>query len=171
MKKLILFFVFGVLTFQNAKSQEVVIDSVLIAMDSVKVVEIPKVQLNWTPTFDEALEKSKEEKKPVLIYFSGSDWCAPCKVLDDKLFYTEKFKTLSDSDLVLLEVDIPKRKDLIAPDKMSENLYLQRKYKVKSFPTLIMVNHRGKKLAQKTGYIITEYYYPFFQSIIQKHYK
>lgn len=38
--------------------------------------------LNWVSSYDEALSKSKEEKKPILIYFKGSDWCGPCKVLD-----------------------------------------------------------------------------------------
>lgn len=152
----------ALLTFQNAKSQE-------ITIDSVQTIEIPKIELNWMPTYKDALKESKQSKKPVLIYFTGSDWCAPCKVLDNELFHTEKFKLLSETDLVLLEVDIPRRKDLIEPDKMSENLYLQRKYRVKSFPTLLMVNHRGKKIAEKTGYVITEYYYPFFQSVISKY--
>lgn len=169
MKKLILFFVFGVLALQSATSQEVVEDSILITTDSTKVDEIPKVDLNWVPTYDEALKKSKKEKKPVLIYFTGSDWCTPCKILDDELFHTDKFKSLSDTNLVLLEVDIPRNKDLVDPEKMSENMYLQRKYKVKSFPTLLMVNHRGKKIAEKKGYVMTEYYYPFFQSVISKY--
>lgn len=160
MNKLIRVFMFGLLAFQPIKAQE-------IANDSIQVVET--IELNWIPTYKEALKKSKKEKKPVLIYFTGSDWCGPCKVLDVELFHTEKFKSISENDLVLLEVDIPRRKDLIAPDKMSENLYLQKKYKVKSFPTLLMVNHRGRKIAAKTGYVITEYYYPFFESVIRKY--
>lgn len=160
----------SLLAFQNANSQEITIDSLQNkTQDSIKTIEIPKIELNWMSTYEDALKRAKEIKKPVLIYFTGSDWCAPCKVLDNDLFHTEKFKNLSDSDLVLLEVDIPRRKDLLSPDKMSENLYLQRKYKVKSFPTLLMVNHRGKKIGEKTGYVITEYYYPFFQSIIRKY--
>ena len=114
-------------------------------------------------------KKAKKEKKPVLIYFTGSDWCGPCKILDDKLFHTKKFKSLSDKNLILLEVDIPRRRDLIAPKKMKENLYLQKKYRVKAFPTLMMVNHRGKKLGAKKGFIMTEYYYPFFQSVLRKY--
>ena len=103
------------------------------------------------------------------MYFTGSDWCGPCKILDKNLFHTEKFKAIADKDLVLLEVDIPRRTDIISADKMNENLYLQRKYKVRAFPTLMMVNHRGKKIAEKKGYVMTEYYYPFFQSVIGKY--
>jgi thioredoxin-related protein len=168
MNKIVGFFMFGVLSFNTVKCQEITIDSTQVTIDSTKVFEKPKIELNWISSYKEALKKSKLEKKPVLIYFTGSDWCGPCKILDDQLFHTDKFKSLSDKDLVLLEVDIPRRKDLLDPEKMSENLYLKAKYKVKSFPTLMVVNHRGKKIAEKRGYVMTEYYYPFLQSVIRK---
>ena len=134
-----------------------------------EVSELNEIKLQWTPTFKGALKKSKKEKKPILMYFTGSDWCGPCKILNTKLFHTEKFKILSDKDLILLEVDIPRRRDLLTASKMKENLFLQQKYGVKAFPTLLMVNHRGKKIAEKKGYIMTEYYYPFFQSVINQY--
>ena len=128
-----------------------------------------EVAINWSPDFKTALKKSRKEKKPVLIYFTGSDWCGPCKVLDRDLFHTEKFKALSDKNLILLEVDLPRRVDLLSTEKLKENFYLKNKYKVKSFPTMILVNHRGKVVGLKKGVILTEYYYPFFESIIAKY--
>ncbi len=161
--KLLRIFIFiGLLASYDIYGQEV-------KKDTIKLREIPGIALNWSSTYKEALKNSKRQKKPVLLYFTGSDWCGPCKILDRELFHTERFKNLSDNNLILLEVDIPRRRDLIEPDKMSENLYLQKKYRVKSFPTLIMVNHRGRKIAEKKGYVITEYYYPFFQSVINKY--
>ncbi|AOW19157.1 hypothetical protein LPB03_15745 [Polaribacter vadi] len=142
-------------------------DSTEVEVAEIEVVN--KIELDWVATYKEALKKSKKENKPVLMYFTGSDWCGPCKILDKDLFHTEKFKALADKDLVLLEVDIPRRTDIISADKMNENLYLQSKYKVRAFPTLMMVNHRGKKIAEKKGYVMTEYYYPFFQSVILKY--
>ncbi|TXD54470.1 MULTISPECIES: thioredoxin family protein [unclassified Polaribacter] len=162
MNRVSFFFIASFIAFQTTYGQEVS----SISTEDVKVNEI---ELQWISTFKEALAKSKKENKPVLMYFTGSDWCGPCKVLDKKLFHTEKFKNLSDQDLVLLEVDIPRRRDLIHPTKMEENLYLQKKYKVKAFPTLLMVDHRGKKLAEKKGYVMTAYYYPFFQSVISSY--
>ncbi len=152
----------------SLNAQEVRKDSVLdsLHIKSKKLELVDSIKLNWISTYDEALEISKKEKKPVLIYFTGSDWCGPCKVLDEKLFHTEKFKNLSDKELVLLEVDIPRRQDLLSDEKISENLYLQKKYKVNSFPTLLFVNHRGKKVSEKRGYVLTEYYYPYIQSVI-----
>ena len=155
----------SLLAYQTSFSQQ--IDSTDVKVAEIEVVN--KIELDWVATYKEALKKSKKENKPVLMYFTGSDWCGPCKILDKDLFHTEKFKALADKDLVLLEVDIPRRTDIISADKMNENLYLQSKYKVRAFPTLMMVNHRGKKIAEKKGYVMTEYYYPFFQSVIGKY--
>lgn len=132
----------------------------------VEVKDTLKIQLNWMPFYKDALQKAKKEKKPVLIYFKGSDWCGPCKAIDKQLLSTQKFKDFSDKTLVLLEVDIPRNQDLVAPDKLSENLYLKEKYKVNSFPTLLFVNHRGRKISEKKGYVLTEYYYPYIQSVV-----
>lgn len=165
MNKLFGFLMVSLLALQTSYSQY--IDSTNVEVSEVDTVD--KIKLDWAATYKDALKKSKKEKKPVLIYFTGSDWCGPCKVLDKDLFHTEKFKAIADQNLVLLEVDIPRRKDILPADKMSENLYLQSKYKVKAFPTLMMINHRGKKIAEKKGYVITEYYYPFFQSVIGKY--
>ncbi|MGY8908739.1 MAG: thioredoxin family protein [Flavobacteriales bacterium] len=165
MNKLFGFFMVSLLAYQASFSQQ--IDSTEVKVAEIEVVN--KIELDWVATYKDALRKSKKEDKPVLMYFTGSDWCGPCKILDKDLFHTEKFKALADKDLVLLEVDIPRRTDIISADKMNENLYLQRKYKVRAFPTLMMVNHRGKKIAEKKGYVMTEYYYPFFQSVIGKY--
>lgn len=163
MRKLIYLFIICLFTTHSYFAQNDVIDSDLTYNNA------PKIELNWLPTYKEALKKSRKEKKPILIYFTGSDWCGPCKVLDKKLFHTEKFKSLADKELILLEVDIPRRVDILSPNKLKENKQLQKKYRVQSFPTLIIVNHRGKKIAEKKGYIMTEYYYPFLQSQIDKY--
>jgi thioredoxin-related protein len=125
--------------------------------------------LNWEISYKEALKKSKIEKKPILIYFKGSDWCTPCKVIDAELLRSERFKELSDKNLVLLEVDIPRQIDLLPVEKMTENYTLQSKFKVKSFPTILIVDYKGKVLAEKKGYILTEYYFPFIEQEIRNY--
>ena len=133
-------------------------------VDSLEVV-IP----NWETNYKQALKKSKKEKKPVLIYFSGSDWCGPCKVLDKKLFHTEKFKAIADNDLILYEADSPRNRDIISPEKLKITNELKRKYKIRAFPTLVFVDHKGKMIGYKKGLILTEYYYPFIQSVIENY--
>ena len=162
MRKLVYCFIICLLTTQLSSAQNVV------GLDE-KYIESSEIKLTWMPTYKQALKKSRKEKKPVLIYFTGSDWCGPCKVLDKNLFHTEKFRAIADKDLILLEVDIPRRIDLLSPKQMRHNKNIQEKYEVRSFPTLMIVNHRGKKIAEKKGYILTEYYYPFLRLHIEKY--
>ena len=35
----------------------------------------------WLTNYDTAISKAKKQKKNVLVYFTGSDWCPPCKML------------------------------------------------------------------------------------------
>lgn len=128
-------------------------------------------QLDWIPTYKEALKRAKKEDKPVLIYFKGSDWCGPCKIIERDLFGTKKFTDLAKSELIMLEVDIPRDMTILTPEKLRDNLTVKQKYRVKKFPTLLFVNHRGRKIDVKSGYILTEYYFPFIQSVIYKYKK
>ncbi len=125
--------------------------------------------LHWEPFYKDALKRAKKERKPVLIYFKGSDWCAPCKIIEKELFPTERFQKMAESSLILLEVDIPRDMTLLSTDKLRDNLIVQDKYRVKSFPTFLFVNHRGRKIAEKKGYILTDYYYPFIEKVIQRY--
>ena len=128
-------------------------------------------QLDWIPTYKEALKRAKKEDKPVLIYFKGSDWCGPCKIIERDLFGTEKFIDLAKKELIMLEVDIPRDMTILTPEKLRDNLTVKQKYRVKKFPTLLFVNHRGRKIDVKSGYILTEYYFPFIQNVIYKYKK
>ena len=50
-------------------------------------------------TFNQSLEKAKKEDKKVLLYFSGSDWCAPCVKFKKQFVYTDEFKTFAEKRL------------------------------------------------------------------------
>ena len=154
MKKIVLSVTMCLLVFSTVSSQEKTEN---------------EITLNWEPTFQKALKKSKKEKKPILIYFTGSDWCTPCKILDKKLFHTEKFKKIADKDLILYEADYPRNRDLITPEKLELTNKLKEKYNVRGFPTLVFVDHQGVEIKCNKGLLITEYYYPIIQSVIDQY--
>ncbi len=142
----------------------------LLISFSVTGQNTDKVQeLKWQSSYKKALKKSKKENKPLLIYFTGSDWCGPCKVLDKKLFHSERFGKIAKKDLILYTADSPRNTDLIDASDLKVNKYLKKKFKVKSFPTIVFVNHKEKVLGTKKGLIITDYYYPFIESMIKKY--
>jgi protein disulfide-isomerase len=87
----------------------------------------------------------------VLLDFTGSDWCGWCILLDREVFSKPQFKEYADKNLVLVEVDFPKRKPM--PDAMRmQNIRLAQRYGIQGFPTIIVLNGDGKVVAE-LGYM------------------
>lgn len=98
----------------------------------------------WLTDFDQAKKESQNSGKPILMYFTGSDWCGPCKMLKKDFWQNPEFLEQA-GDFVLLEVDIPFREDILTPDHFEKNKKLQKKYnKDKSFPTLLALDSSGR---------------------------
>ncbi len=108
--------------------------------------------IQWLTDYDTAISASKKAKKNVLVYFTGSDWCAPCKKLKQDFFETEEFRTLSKG-YILLYVDIPMNKELISVEQLAHNKALLSKLNKKGvFPLLKVLNSREKELDELSGY-------------------
>ena len=52
--------------------------------------------------------------------FTGSDWCGWCIMLDKEIFSKPEFKEYASKNLVLLELDFPRRKEL-SEETMEQN--------------------------------------------------
>ena len=106
----------------------------------------------WLTDYEKALKLAKKENKNVLVYFTGSDWCPPCKKLKTDLFDSPEFKEFSEA-YVLLYVDMPRNKDLLSQKQMQHNKDLLKKYNKKGvFPLLKIVNGKGNALDEYSGY-------------------
>lgn len=109
-------------------------------------------ELDWLTNFETAKKVAKDANKPILMYFTGSDWCAPCMMLKEDFFSTEKFKTQS-KNLVLLEVDIPRRMDIVSEEQLKANKKLLSIYNKKGgFPQIVALDHKGKILGTEGSY-------------------
>lgn len=100
------------------------------------------------------MKKSKNENKPVLISFAGSDWCKPCIKLTKEVFETERFKAFAGDNLVLLLLDFPRlKKNEISKHQTAHNERLAAIYNREgAFPTVVLIDPEEKVLG-KTGYI------------------
>jgi protein disulfide-isomerase len=104
----------------------------------------------WTTDYSAALDRAKAERRVMVLDFTGSDWCAPCIKLKKEVFETAEFKALAEKHLVCVELDFPRRKKL--PEALvSQNGYLQNKFQVTEFPTVVILDSDGKYLG-KLGY-------------------
>jgi len=106
---------------------------------------------DWEDDFEKAKQEAAETGRPILIDFSGSDWCGWCIKLDREVLSQSAFKKYAKKELVLFLADFPQRKKL--PRKTAEqNAALKKTYGVTGFPTVLLVAPDGKLIA-KTGYL------------------
>ena len=118
------------------------------AVDAAVVTKIK--QGDWLENFDEALAAAKSLNRPVLIDFTGSDWCGWCIRLDREVFSQKAFIKYAKRDLVLLKLDFPQRKKL-SEALQKQNRELAKKFGIRGFPTIVIVNSEGNEIA-RTGY-------------------
>ena len=105
----------------------------------------------WTDDYDKGLAQAKTEKKMSLLDFTGSDWCGWCIKLDKEVFSEKEFKDYAKQNLVLIELDYPQQKRLTKHTK-DQNEKLKGEYKIKGYPTVIILDSEGKQVGQ-LGYM------------------
>jgi thioredoxin-related protein len=105
----------------------------------------------WLTDFSKAQAQAKADKKLVLLDFTGSDWCPPCKALHKNVLSKPEFEAYAKTNLVLMEVDFPNEKPQSAELKKSNDA-LQQKFKIDSYPTIIVLDAAGKEIYRKSGY-------------------
>ncbi len=98
---------------------------------------------NYLTDFEAAKKKAKAEKKALLVKFTGSDWCRPCQTLDKNVFSKAAFKKSVAENYVVVVIDFPRKKKL--PEAQAKaNKALAKKYKVRGYPTVLLMNEKGK---------------------------
>ena len=106
----------------------------------------------WQTNYKAALAQAAKEGKPVLLDFTGSDWCPACKLIDQEIFSQAEFKKFAEKNLILVEVDSPMGKTQSAAIG-EQNESLKAKYHVFGYPTLVLLDSRGKEITRNVGYI------------------
>src|SRR6188768_1537543 len=74
----------------------------------------------WLEDFEKAKAQAKAENKKILLDFTGSDWCGWCIKLDKEVFSQQAWKDYAAKNLVLVELDFPRKKEL-APEIKAQN--------------------------------------------------
>ena len=105
----------------------------------------------WLTDFEAAKKQAADEKKTLLIDFTGSDWCGWCIKLNKEVFDHDEFKNGVKDKFILVELDFPSDKSKLTAAVIAQNEALQEKYAVKIFPTILLADEQGKPFAI-TGY-------------------
>jgi protein disulfide-isomerase len=105
----------------------------------------------WLTDYEAAKKQAKAENKPILINFTGTDWCGWCIRIEKEVFSKDEFKAYAKENLVLMEVDFPEKKKQTDEVK-AQNKALDKEFKIEGYPTIFLVDSEGKKLSEDIGY-------------------
>ncbi len=106
--------------------------------------------LKWYDNLQTAESVAQKEGKPILVNFTGSDWCKWCKKLNAEVFSQDDFVNYAKNNLVLVKIDFPEKIQQSEATKYYNN-QLAQKFGVQGFPTIILLKSDGSPIAA-TGY-------------------
>ena len=95
--------------------------------------------LTWHTDMTKATDISIKENKPLFLFFTGSDWCGWCIRLQKEVFKTPEFVKWAKENVVLVELDFPRKNEQTDAVKM-QNAQLQQQLQVRGYPTVWFVS-------------------------------
>jgi len=100
--------------------------------------------LEWHTNLAEVHDLSKVSHKPIFAFFTGSDWCGWCKRLQNDVFSKPEFIAWAKKNVILLELDFPRMKQLPS-DLQQQNNSLQQALHITGYPTVwLMYTEKGE---------------------------
>jgi len=92
-------------------------------------------------TWQQALQKAREENKPVFLDIYAA-WCGPCKLLDRHTFSDNSVGTYYNAHFINVSLD----------GEQGEGEALATKYAIRGYPTLLFLDKNGSLIWQDAGY-------------------
>ena len=93
----------------------------------------------WTEDINAAIEQAAKEDKDLMILYTGSDWCPPCKLLEEEVLSQKEFLFESDPHYVLIKIDFPQqiKQD---PEIVERNAEWANRFGIKGYPTIVLTD-------------------------------
>lgn len=131
----------------------------LIAIFFIGLVSSQAQELKWHTDVKEAIAIGNKENKPLLLFFTGSDWCGWCIRLQKEVLKTSEFNKWAKDNVILVELDFPRAPNQ-TPEVRQQNDEIQKAFGIQGYPTVYFakaattpegrVNFQG---IGKTGYV------------------
>ena len=128
--------------------------NVLLAVGTAAILSLTTAQAaeGWLVDFEEAKAQAAKEGKSILMEFTGSDWCPPCKALTANVLSKEVFTTEMPKNFVLLKIDSPRDKSKQTPEEIEQYKVLSAKYGIQGVPTIFLADTKGRPYYETVGY-------------------
>jgi protein disulfide-isomerase len=107
--------------------------------------------LRWFTNYEEAVGQARATSKPLVLLFTGTDWCTWCKKLEQEALDTPEFAEAAGNRFLFVKLDFPLYSPQ-DPQLKAQNKQLQQKFDVRSFPTIILFDAQQNQQIGTTGY-------------------
>ena len=108
------------------------------------------VSPDWIYVYQDGIEQSKKESKPVLLDFYA-DWCNPCRMMDARV-YTDPRVVKALQEFVCIKVDVVREEKLAFA------------YRIQSIPRTIVLNIFQESIGDRIGFLDSEEFIEFLDS-------
>lgn len=124
----------------------------------------------WYVSYSKARRAAMRSGKPLLVWFTDTQFSPLCRSLDSEVFSKENFGEWAQGALVRLRLDFNVKGvsrgqgQSAMDDKIRKENYLEelkRRYKVQGFPTVLLLTPDGKVAARYRGY--RKSYFDFYE--------
>ena len=118
--------------------------NIFLASAAAAIVAPAFASVEWMTDFEAAKAKSVAENKPMLIDFTGSDWCTWCIKLKQDVLSKNEFEQYIADKFIPVEVDVPQNAAKVGgEEQLEKNRQICEEYGVEGFPTVMVVTPEG----------------------------
>ncbi|HTG65430.1 MAG TPA: thioredoxin family protein [Flavobacterium sp.] len=107
----------------------------LILVFFIGLVSTQAQELKWHTDVKEAMAIGSKEHKPLLLFFTGSDWCGWCIRLQKEVLKTPEFTKWAKDKVILVELDYPRSVPQSDELKM-QNKGMEQAFQIQGYPTV-----------------------------------
>lgn len=115
-----------------------------VALEGAKVGE-------WTMDFESAKKLAAEKKVPLLLNFTGSDWCGWCMLMDRQVFAKPAWKEYAAKNAMLVTLDFPRDSSIVPEKYAARNREMRDRFDVSGYPTYLVLDSDGSTVLGKLG--------------------
>lgn len=140
---------------QNSKTTIATIFALALMVIPTQAAD--KVQLDgakvghWTMDYDAAVKLAAEKKLPLLLNFTGSDWCGWCQLMDKDVFAKPEWQKFAADNVLLVTLDFPRDQNIVPKKYVARNEKLKNEFAVQGYPSYIILDSDGKTKIGQLG--------------------
>jgi thiol-disulfide isomerase/thioredoxin len=101
-------------------------------------------RINWLNNYQEAVSQSQATGKPIVLLFTGTNWCPACMKLEKEVLTTSEFAGGVGGRFIFLKAEFPDYSEEAI--KSSPYYPLLQNHGIDTFPPMVIVNANGQRL-------------------------